>query len=168
MRRGVLILVLSGLSAQAGLNKIEAIGMIESGNNDYAIGDAGEISRYQIKPRVWQHYSPSRAYRSVEVSKVVAEQYLTALEDQFRKRAGREPSDFDRYVLWNAGPSYYARIRYSAARVHPIIRERANRFANLCEMKSDEKPRLGPPPRPVPSSGPQPMLAVGGLNSPMP
>jgi len=159
-------LALSGMSSHAGLSKLEAIAMIESGNNDFAVGGAGEISRYQIKPWVWRHYSPSSAYRNVEVSKAVAERYLNTLEEQFRKRVGRSPSDFDRYVLWNAGPSYYARIRFSPARVHPVIRERAQRFANLCEMKSEAKPASTPaliqtaPLQPIIASGaPAPNLS---------
>src|SRR2546426_8121216 len=40
----------------------EALGMIESGNNDRAVGRAGEISRYQIKKNVWRKYSSSSRY----------------------------------------------------------------------------------------------------------
>ena len=154
MYRAILILAgsLSALSAQAGLSKLGAISMIETGNNDRAIGRAGEISRYQIKPRVWKRYTSSRHYQNTELSTLVADQYLAHLETTFRTKTGREPSDFDRYVLWNGGPSYYARIGFSATRVHPIIRERATRFVNLREMTQE-----------VESEPPQPIFALGGL-----
>ena len=119
----------------AGLSKIDALGMIESGNNDAAIGTSGEISRYQIKPYIWRGYSASRSWRDARVAAVVAQDYLTDLEQTFRKRAQREPTDFDLYVLWNAGPAYYSKVGFAPDRVHRVIRERAGRFVNLREMK---------------------------------
>jgi hypothetical protein len=129
------IVMLSGTTAWAGLSRLQALSMIESGDNDAAVGQAGEVSRYQIKPWVWREYSQSRAYRDARVSARVAEQYLADLEETFRKRARREPDDFDLYVLWNAGPAYYAKCGFSGSRVHPIIRDRAHRFVNLRRMQ---------------------------------
>ena len=114
--------------------------MIETGNNDFVVGSAGEVSRYQIMPRVWGRYSSTKTYHNVELSSRVAAQHLAALEKAFQARTGREASDFDRYVLWNAGETYYARKGFSATRVHPVIRERATRFVNL---------RTIPPAKPV-------------------
>jgi hypothetical protein len=127
--------MLSASTAWAGLSKLDALSMIESGNNDAAIGEAGEVSRYQIKPWIWREYSKSKAYRDARLSAQVAEQYLADLEETFRKRARREPNDFDLYVLWNAGPAYYAKCTFSPGRIHPIIRERARRFVNLRRME---------------------------------
>ncbi len=135
MKHLLLFLAGSVLTAQAGLNKLEAIGMIESGNNDRAVGSAGEISRYQIKPRVWKCYSASTAYNNSQVAAWVADQYLATLEESFQRQSGRTPTDFDRYVLWNAGPGYYESIRFDRSRVHRVIRERAQRFVNLREMR---------------------------------
>src|SRR6266568_1347151 len=126
MCRAILILALSALSARAGLSKLEAISMLETGNNDSAVGGAGEVSRYQIMPRTWRRFTSSQAYSDKQLSAWVADQYLAQLETAFCQRAGREPSDFDRYVLWNAGPSYYERIGFAAARVNPVIAERAD------------------------------------------
>src|SRR5690349_15249272 len=36
-----------------------ALGMIETGGDDQEIGSSGEVSRYQIMPSVWRHYSDS-------------------------------------------------------------------------------------------------------------
>jgi hypothetical protein len=122
------------MSAGAGLSKLDAISMIESGNNDCAIGGAGEVSRYQIKPKVWRAFTNLNAYQNQKVSCWVAAQYVSFLENAFEKRVGRAPSDFDLYVLWNAGYRYYARIGFSSRRVGPVIRERAERFVNLRRM----------------------------------
>jgi hypothetical protein len=143
------VLMLSVLSAQAGLSKLEAISMIETGDRDAIVGRAGERSRYQIMPVVWRQYTTSRDYANVQVARSVAERHLAVLEATFRKQTGREPSDFDRYVLWNGGPTYYAKIGFNASRVHPVIRERAQRYVNLREMKQDLMPT--------------PLLAFGGM-----
>lgn len=122
--------------------------MIESADNDRAVGQAGEVSRFQIKPHIWRQYSPDPGYDNSDLARSVAQKLLADLEAEFRRRARREPTDFDRYVLWNAGPSYYARIGYSQARVKEVVRERAVRFANLCQVLAKEPPapaRIQPP-----------------------
>ncbi len=167
--RGLLLLVgllLFGVfPLQAGLSKLEAISMLESGNNDRAIGGAGEVSRYQIMPRVWRAYTSARTYDNVELSTLVAYRHLAYLERVYRNATGREPSDFDRYVLWNAGPTYYARVRFSSARVHSVIRERALRFVNLCQMSDEQVQALrrNHPPVPILMQPTQGMLAIGVL-----
>ena len=134
MYKSIAILLLTIITAKAGLSKLEAISMIESGNNDFAIGGAGEVSRYQIKPRVWRFYTDLRAYENDKLSRWVAGQYLSSLEKAYEEGTGHAPSDFDLYVLWNAGLTYYKRIGFSTRRVHPVIRERAQRFVNLRQM----------------------------------
>lgn len=131
MYRALVLLILSLASAQAGLSRLDALGMIESGNNDFAVGRAGEVSRYQIKPRVWHHYTELTSYEDRELAAWVAGRYLASLEEAFEKFAGRTPSDFDLYVLWNAGLSYYKGVGFSFGRVSPAIRDRAQRFVNL-------------------------------------
>lgn len=143
MRKIILFTVLTTsvvVTARAGLSRLEALSMIETADNDAAVGGAGEVSRYQIKPWIWRQYSNSEAYRNRWISSEVAERHLAELESAFLKRAGRTPSDFDVYVLWNAGPTYYGRIGFSKSRVHPVIRERAQRYANLrqrVDLKSE-------------------------------
>ena|SRR5947209_6536305 len=146
MCRAIFVLLLSLASASAGLCRLDAISMIESGDNDSAIGGAGEISRYQIKPSVWHLLTPLNDYNDQQVSSRVAARYLAFLESSFLKQTGRLPDDFDSYVLWNAGLSYYKRIGFSAERVSPVIRERAERFVNLCHMSSTVGPRASKPP----------------------
>jgi len=110
-----------------------ALGMIETGNNDRAVGGLGEVSRFQIMPSVWKHYSTSRNYRNPGISAAVAGQHWMSLYGYFKQQTGREPTDFDMYVLWNTRYGYYAVRGFSPARLSPVVRDRAQRFANLVE-----------------------------------
>src|SRR5574341_2640652 len=134
MIRALCLLLLTCAGAQGGLSHLEALGMIESGNNDRAIGRDGEVSRYQILPRVWRQYSSSSTYTDPRQAAVIAQKHLHFLDAAFRKKAGREPTDFDRYVMWNAGLHYYQRAEFRPARVARIVRERAQRYVNLREQ----------------------------------
>jgi hypothetical protein len=145
MAKAGIILMLTVFTVQAGLSPLEAISMIESGNNDDAVGQAGEVSRYQIRPRVWRQFSQSLAYDDARVAEAVARRYLDWLSAYLNQRAGRVADDFDLYVMWNAGPAYYARIGFSKERVHPIVRERAQRFVNLREMRTAAVQTPAPP-----------------------
>lgn len=108
-----------------------ALGMIETANNDDEIGGAGEVSRYQIMPSVWKHYSDSRNYQDPHISLEVAQQHWSALHTFFKKQTHREPTDFDMYVLWNTRYGYYASKGFNPARLNLVVRDRAQRFANL-------------------------------------
>jgi hypothetical protein len=130
MGKWILFLVLTTMTA-SGLSKLEAISMIETGDNDRAVGRAGEVSRYQIRPEVWRQYSDSFAYGNREIASTVAEKHMLYLETLFRTRTGREATDFDLYVLWNAGAGYYERVGFAAQRVGRVIRDRAQRYFNL-------------------------------------
>lgn len=116
--------------------RLFALGMIETGNNDREVGAAGEVSRYQIHPTVWKVYSPSVEYTNPEISLQVARQHWTYLAQYFREKAGREPEDFDMYVLWNTKHGYYARKGFSRQRISPVVRDRAKRFVNLVNRKN--------------------------------
>jgi len=111
--------------------RLDALGMIETGNNDREIGGAGEISRYQIHPVVWKSYSKSLDYSNPEVALQVARQHWSYLANYFKTRTGREPGDFDMYVLWNTRYGYYARKGFSQTQISPIVQDRAQRFVNL-------------------------------------
>ena len=111
--------------------RLDALGMIETGNNDREIGGAGEISRYQIHPVVWKSYSKSVDYWNPDISLQVACQHWNYLAGYFKTRTGREPDDFDMYVLWNTRYGYYARKGFSQTRISPVVQDRAQRFVNL-------------------------------------
>jgi len=111
--------------------RLFALGMIETGNDDRGVGPAGEISRYQIHPMVWKFYSDSREYRNTELAHQVARQHWNCLTNYFRDKAGREPTDFDMYVLWNTRFGFYARKNFDAQRLPRLVSARAQRFVNL-------------------------------------
>lgn len=110
-----------------------ALGMLETGNHDAEIGGAGEVSRYQIMPSVWRCYSVSQNYRNPQVALAVARQHWAVLHDTFKQQAGREPTDFDMYVLWNTNHGYYSGRNFDPARLAPVVRDRAQRYVNLVQ-----------------------------------
>jgi hypothetical protein len=111
--------------------RLFALGMIETGNDDRAIGRAGEISRYQLAPPVWRSYSRSMEYRNPDVSWQVARLHWNYLAAYFKDKTGRMPTDFDMYVLWNTRYGYYAHKSFSRRQLATIVQDRAQRFVNL-------------------------------------
>jgi hypothetical protein len=146
MKAALIFLFAGALMAHAGLSRLEALSMIETGDNDQMVGGAGEVSRYQMMPRVWKQYSNSQAFSDPAVSSQVAQRHVDWLESFFRNRAGREMTELDLYVMWNAGPGYYARKHFSPAQIAPSVRERAQRYANLRAIPSTQNP-AAPTPR---------------------
>ena len=122
-------------TAQLDARRQLALGMIETGNDDSEIGGAGEVSRYQIMPSVWKHYSQSSHYQNPAVSLAVAKSHWADLYNRFKQQAHREPTDFDMYVLWNTRYGYYASRAFNPARLSPVVRDRAQRFVNLVQRE---------------------------------
>jgi hypothetical protein len=119
----VMALAILALRVQA-FDRWEALAQIESGDRDDAIGAAGEISRYQIRPEIWRRYASIGAnWKNSEDSLQVAKAIMKERTDAFEQSFHRAPTDWEFYVLWNAP----ARIS------HPnrVVRDRAERFCNL-------------------------------------
>ena len=127
----LLAVLVSVARGYAGMSDLDAISMIESGGDDRVVGSAGEVSRYQILPRVWRAYTRSRDYQNAWVSREIAREHLGSLLGTFQRETGRVAQDFDLYVLWNAGVPYYRRIGFRPERVALRIRNRAERFVNI-------------------------------------
>lgn len=115
--------------------RVYALGMVETGNNDRAIGLAGEISRYQLAPPVWKSYSRSMDYRNPDVALQVARQHWSYLAGYFTEKTGRVPTDYDMYVLWNTRLGYYAHHGFSKRAISLVVQDRANRFVNLVNRR---------------------------------
>ena len=113
-----------------------ALAMIETGVNDREVGGQGEISRYQLSPAVWRNYTDSDDYTDPQVSMQVAGQHWRYLANYFRQKTGREPDDFDMYVLWNTRFGYYEKKKFSQHDISPVIQDRASRFVNLVNRKT--------------------------------
>ncbi|MEI9959946.1 MAG: hypothetical protein WDM76_02095 [Limisphaerales bacterium] len=105
------------------MDRWAALSMVESGDNDYAIGSAGEISRFQIRRTLW----PGGNAQNPQLALAVAQDLMRQRLEKFEKNSKRPATDFEFYVLWNAP----AKIN----RPSRIVIERARRYANLVQMK---------------------------------
>jgi hypothetical protein len=128
----MLTLLLAASTTVYGMDRWAALSQIESGDNDLAVGQGGEVSRYQIKPALWCSGAPSDCNAALENAQHIMQLRLTEFEHRF----GRPATDFEFYVLWNAPRQVEKPSR--------IVRERAERFANLC--MSHEPPAMAPQP----------------------
>ena len=101
------------------MDRWTALALVESGGNDRIVGRVGEISRYQIRPELWQGGNPL----DNRVALANARQIMSARVAAFEQSHGRAPNDFEFYILWNAP----AQIDHP----HRAVAERARRFMNL-------------------------------------
>jgi hypothetical protein len=106
------------------MNRWDALSQIESGNKDFAVGSAGEISRYQIKPALWRRYAPSTAdWHNAAHSLLAAQRLMKERSEHFQRVFSRAPTDLEFYILWNAPGQIQ--------KPGKAVRERAARFRNL-------------------------------------
>ncbi len=120
----LILSLLPGLSY--GMDRLSALSMIETGNNDAQVGRAGEISRYQVLKAEWKSVCSSTRYRDPALARQVALQLIEQRREKFKALYRREPTDFEFYALWNA-PS-----QVLTGRISYVVAERAKRFVNLC------------------------------------
>ena len=106
------------------MDRWSALSQIESGDDDHAVGAAGEVSRYQIKPEVWRRYAPADAdWTNPENALSVARQAMQERCASFERTAHRPPTDLEFYILWNAPAQ--------AQRPGKAVLGRAERYCNL-------------------------------------
>ena len=110
-----------------GMDRLSALSMLETGNDDYAVGSAGEISRFQVKKAEWRTVTNSANYTDSETARKVMMQLMDRRIHAFQERFGRQPNDFEFYALWNAP------AQALAGKISHKVAERCERFANLCE-----------------------------------
>jgi hypothetical protein len=103
------------------MDRWSALSMIESGNDDQAVGSLGEVSRYQIRPYLWPGGDPVNAHLALGVARKIMQPRIAKFETSHH----RAPTDFEFYILWNAPQEVN----------HPCraVAERAHRFANLAQ-----------------------------------
>ncbi|HXC35371.1 MAG TPA: hypothetical protein VNV43_05815 [Candidatus Acidoferrales bacterium] len=120
----VLVAAFAVLSSAHAMDRWAALSMIESGNDDSAIGSLGEVSRFQIRPYLWPGGNPQNAGVALDVARKIMKQRIA----RFEHTHNRAPSDFEFYVLWNAPQEVN----------HPCraVVKRAERFANLVQRTS--------------------------------
>jgi hypothetical protein len=106
------------------MDRWAALSQIESGDNDLAVGAAGEVSRYQLKPELWRRYAGAVAdCQNPADALKVAQEVMKGRCSGFEEMYHRAPTDLEFYVLWNAP----GQIQNPGK----VVRERAERFRNL-------------------------------------
>ncbi|HEY2328300.1 MAG TPA: hypothetical protein VGI63_00615 [Verrucomicrobiae bacterium] len=125
IRRPLFLACLLWAGSVSALDRFSALSMIESENDDFALGQHTEVSRFQIRREVWLQTTnaPISDATNAAVALAVAQVIAQKRCENFAKQHGRPATDFEFYVLWN-----------SPAQVnHPgrAVRERAGRFENL-------------------------------------
>ena len=115
-----------------GMDRSSALSMLETGDNDRAVGSAGEISRYQVRKLEWRSVTDSANYADSETAKRVMLRIMDKRIEVFKARFGRNPTDYEFYALWNA-PS-----QAMEGKISRTVAARCQRFANLCAR--DRKP----------------------------
>jgi hypothetical protein len=135
MRTLALLFVLCPMMSY-GLDRLSALSMIESGDNDRMVGRAGEVSRYQILKREWRTVTNSTRFTDRKVAEAVTLKLIDKRVASFKAIYKRNPTDFEFYGLWNAPSQVYR------GRVSPVVAERCRRFANLCQLADDSTPTM--------------------------
>jgi hypothetical protein len=116
-----------------GMDRLSALSMIETGNNDRMVGRAGEISRYQILKSEWRSVTNSTHFSCPATARSVTVQLMQRREQRFRALYRRNPTHFEVYALWNAPGQVFR------GRVSPVVAERCRRYANLCERPEPKR-----------------------------
>ena len=117
-----------------GMDRLAALSMIETGDDDRMVGRAGEISRYQILKREWRSVTNSTRYWDPAIARAVTEKLIDRRLEQFRDTYHRSPTNFEFYALWNAP------AQVLQGRVSKVVAERCQRYSNLCEWKGVPQP----------------------------
>lgn len=122
----VLIGICAFISTAQAMDRWSALSMLESGNDDQAIGSRGEVSRYQIRPYLWPGGNPINAHVALNVAQKIMQSRIA----RFEQTHNRVPTDFEFYVLWNAPQEVN----------HPCraVAKRAERYANLVRRPDPE------------------------------
>jgi len=116
---------------------LAALSQIESADHDKAIGKNGEVSRYQVAPKVWRaelaaRHSPVTNPANPKLALIVAFGIWDRRAEAFRLEHRRKPTLQELYLLW-----------HRPARVlnpKPRERQRAQRFENLMiELQRNSK-----------------------------
>jgi hypothetical protein len=123
MKRLAILCLAACAFAARGMDRLPALSMLETGNNDSTVGRRGEISRFQILPSVWRRYGAGNPLNPRDATLAVRRIMAKRLAN-FERSQRRQATNFDYYVLWNAPAQ--------AGRPSPVVSERARRFANLC------------------------------------
>ena len=136
----IVFLLILCLSSRAEVYSFwDSLALIESGMRDNAVGRDGEVSRYQLLPKVWSQYSKSKRYSDDRLAQAVANQHAEWLRIQFRKAARREASEADLIIMWKIGFAGFRRLNFDASRISAASADRVERFLNLRSLSKNTK-----------------------------
>ena len=76
------------VSSASGMDRWKALSMLETGDNDYAIGRCGEISRFQIRAELWPGGNPQNTMAALTVARNI----MQARVERFEQTHGRSPT----------------------------------------------------------------------------
>ncbi len=118
---------------------LPVIAEFESGNNDKKIGKAGEVSRYQLHPKVISDFRIifGAGYSHTAIARWYAERCLVTTRSDLPSYYLNEYCNF--YLAWNGGLTYYSKVCYHKRKVSKKMHDRAARFANLAAEMIDNK-----------------------------
>ena len=121
----MLLVIMVGLAPSTfGMDRWAALSMIESGNNDRAIGSLGEVSRFQIRPELWPGGNPRDFITALTAAREIMDERLL----HFRLAHKRDATDLEFYILWNAP--------WQVDHPSAVVRNRAHRYINLLQRSS--------------------------------
>jgi hypothetical protein len=119
------------MAAGPGEAHFAALGQIESGGDDHAVGAAGEVSRHQILPAMWRKLArPGDDPTREPDARRVARQLWIEDWRRFIVATGDAPTPSEAYALW-AAPTSFRRKGYRFGALSPSFRSKCVRFANL-------------------------------------
>jgi hypothetical protein len=130
--KAILLLLVLLPACAFGMDRSAALSMLETGDNDQAVGSAGEISRYQVRKMEWRTVTNSPNYSDSETAKKVMLHIMDRRVEAFKAHFGRAPSDYEYYALWNAP------AQAMEGKISRTVAARCERFADLCAR--DRKP----------------------------
>ncbi len=114
---------------------LQAISQVESGDNDKAMGRYGEVSRYQILPRVWGKYSytPLHYAIDIKISSIVAYDIARDIIDQWQLRNGETTPMPPRYfyAIWHRGKRFWDTRGGNFDNLPSLVKARCYRFENV-------------------------------------
>jgi hypothetical protein len=113
--------------------EFKALSMVESGNNDNAIGRKGERGRYQMRKAAWKESSlvPHSYASNIKFSSEATQNYMMLQSNMFLQHTHRLPTDYDLYVMWNMGFTGYKRKQFEFNKCPKRVKENAQRFYDL-------------------------------------
>lgn len=109
---------------------LQSVGSVESRNRYWVVGPCGEVTQFQLMPRIWRFHTSapiSRASSDPAIGLTVASRHLKQLETELRA-FGLPVTPYNLALAWRAGSPAVASNRTSAAQ-----RDHAQRIVNTYE-----------------------------------